>query len=63
MYTIIWVMKISQKVADILWSVAERYLASLTKEEQNQILSLASKNCVCPITLSDTEQTTPSTNS
>ncbi len=56
-------MKISQKVADILWSVTERYLASLTKEEQNQILSLTSKNCVCPITVSDTEQTTPSTNS
>ena len=60
-------MKISQKVADILWSVTERYLASLTEEERNQILSCASKNCVCPITLSETssatEQTTFSTNS
>jgi hypothetical protein len=52
-------MTISKKVADILWSVAERYLASLTEEERNQILSRAAKNC----DRSTTEQTTSSTNS
>ncbi len=52
-------MTISKKVADILWAVAERYLASLPEEERNQILSRASKNWE----RSATEQTTSSTNS
>jgi hypothetical protein len=56
-------MTISKKVADILWSVAERYLASLTEEERNQILSRAAKNCDVPEEPSTTEQTTSSTNS
>jgi|GEM_PF-5671983 hypothetical protein len=38
-------MTISKKVADILWTVAERYLASLPEEERNQILSRAVNNC------------------
>ena len=52
-------MAISKKVADILWTVAERYLASLPEEERNQILSNTSNDCVLP----STEQTTSSTNS
>ncbi|MGD1911565.1 MAG: hypothetical protein ACFB2X_12100 [Rivularia sp. (in: cyanobacteria)] len=52
-------MTISKKVSDILWAVAERYLASLSEEERNQILSSTSKNCALP----STEQTTSSTNS
>ena len=52
-------MTISKKVADILWAVAERYLASLNEEERNQILSRAANNCTRPAT----EQTTSSTNS
>lgn len=52
-------MTISKKVADILWTVAERYLASLSEEERNQILSRAANDCVRP----STEQTTSSTNS
>ncbi len=53
-------MTISQKVADILWAAAERYLASLSEEERNQILSRAAKNWERSST---TEQTTSSTNS
>ncbi len=52
-------MAISKKVADILWGAAERYLASLSEEERNQILSRVAKDCDRP----DTEQTTSSTNS
>ena len=54
-------MTISQKVADILWSVAQRYLSSLTEEERNQILSRAENKCSFPVPC--TEQTTSSTNS
>ncbi len=46
-------MRISKKVADILWAAAERYLASLPEEERNQILSARAKNCG-----STTKQTT-----
>ncbi len=52
-------MTISKKVADILWTAAERYLASLSEEERNQILSRAAKDWE----RSATEQTTSSTNS
>ena len=52
-------MKISKKVADILWTAAERYLASLPEEERNQILSSTAKDSVRP----STEQTTSLTNS
>ncbi|BAZ40749.1 hypothetical protein NIES4101_67100 [Calothrix sp. NIES-4101] len=52
-------MTISKKVADILLTVAERYLASLTEAERNQILSRTEKNCVPPTS----EQSTSSTNS
>lgn len=37
-------MIISKKVADILLTAAERYLASLPEEERNQILSRAVEN-------------------
>ncbi len=52
-------MTISKKVADILWAVADRYLASLSEDERNQILSRAAKDCTRPAT----EQSTSSTNS
>lgn len=52
-------MPISQKVADILWAAAERYLASLPESERNQILSRGLNNC----SRDKTEQTTSSTNS
>lgn len=52
-------MTISKKVADILWTAAQRYLASLPEEERNQILSTTANDCDRP----DTEQTTSSTNS
>jgi hypothetical protein len=52
-------MKLSRKLSDILWAMAERYLASLPEEERNQILMEAAKTCL-PAT---TEQATPDTNS
>jgi hypothetical protein len=52
-------MAISKKVADILLAAAERYLASLSEAERNQILSRTTNSCVP----STTEQTTSSTNS
>ena len=54
-------MTISQKLADILWSAAQKYLASLTEEERNQILSRAENKCILPAPF--TEQSTSSTNS
>jgi hypothetical protein len=60
-------MTISKKVADILWAVAERYLASLPEDERNQILSRAGKNSVSlatPVEYENViEQSTSSNNS
>jgi hypothetical protein len=52
-------MKFSRRTSDILWQIAERYLASLPEEERNQILSNAKKTC----SPSTKEQTTLSINS
>ncbi|BAZ40654.1 hypothetical protein NIES4101_66150 [Calothrix sp. NIES-4101] len=52
-------MVISKKVSDILWAMAERYLASLPEDERNQILSCAEKTR----TPSSSKQVKDSTNS
>lgn len=52
-------MKFSRKLSDVLWAMAEQYLASLPEEMRSQILNDAKNTCSPSIT----EQTTSDTNS
>lgn len=50
-------MKFSRKLSDVLWAMAEEYLASLPEERRNQILNEARNTCSPDLTEQVAEET------